>query len=114
MDADFNQRFRSILDQLEQAGNDYAEAKAQSWQYQELKGTVLAKIMLKINEKTVSKTESLARASEEYETYIIETAKAIKKEHQAKVRYDKLDKEFEATRSLSSLEKSTRNVIGSQ
>ena len=110
MNLDFHEKFKTVIMRMEKAGNEYAEAKGQSWQMQELKGSVLAGIIKTYGDVPVSKAEIQARASEDYEKHIRETAEAIKKELQLKAKYEALKSKFEAYRSLSSLEKSTRQL----
>ena len=111
-DLDFEQKFRHIITKIAEVGELYAEAKGQSWQLQELKGTVLSKIIREQGEIPTSKAEIIAKASPDYEKYIQETGEAIKKELRFKAEYEMWKASFEALRSLSSLEKSTRNQIG--
>ena len=58
---------------MEKAGNLYAEAKGQSWQMQELKGSILASLISKQGEIPVSKAEIIAKGSEDYKQYILES-----------------------------------------
>ena len=110
MDLDFEAKFRTIIMKISKVGEEYAEAKGQSWQAQELKGSVLASIIKAQPDMPTSKAEIIARASEEYKSYIAETASAITKELKLKAEYEKWKASFEALRSLSSLEKSSRNL----
>ena len=105
MELDFHDKFRTCIQNMEKFGNEYAEAKGQSYQMQELKGSVLAKIIRETGVDTVTKAELLAKSSDEYQNYIKETAKAITRELKAKSLYEKEKSIFEALRSLSSLEK---------
>ena len=58
----------------------------------------------------ISKAEMTAKASTSYMQHITETAEAIKKELRLKAEFEKWKASFEALRSLSSLEKSSRNL----
>lgn len=78
---------------------------------QELKGSLLAKIMSTSKETSLSRAENFAKASQDYSDYIKETAKAITKELRLKAEYEKWKSMFEATRSLCSLQKSTDKEI---
>ena len=95
---------------MEETGTLYAEAKGQSWQMQELKGSVLASIINKTGESVMSRAEIIAKSSEEYQAYVKETAEVIKTELKLKCEYEKWKCSFEALRSLSSLEKVTQNL----
>ena len=105
MENTFEQKFKDVIIKMEKAGYEYAELRGQSYQAQELKSSVLASIISKLGEIPVSRGELLGKSSEEYKTYIRETAEAIKKELRAKALYEKYKCGFEALRSLSSLEK---------
>ena len=97
---------------MEKAGNEYAELRGQSYQMQELKSSVLSSLMQNYGEMPISQKEVKAKASEEYQNHIKETAEAIKKELKLKCEYEKWKSSFEALRSLSSLEKATQREIG--
>jgi len=112
MNLDFESKFRQIIKKIEETGYAYSEAKGQSWQSQELKSSVLASLIKKQADIPVSKAEINARASDEYRTYVTETAQAITKELRLKAEYEKWKSSFEALRSLCSLEKSTQKEIG--
>ena len=105
MDLDFESKFRHIIKKMEEVGNQYAEAKGQSWQFQELKGSILSKIIQGLAESSLSKAEMVAKGTDDYKRYIQETASAITKELKLKSEYEKWKASFEALRSLSSLEK---------
>lgn len=109
MDLDFEDKFRKIIAKIAESGEEYAEAKGQSWQAQELKHSVLSALIIASGEKAVSKAELIAKDSAEYREHIKETAQAITRELKLKAEYEKWKASFEALRSLSSLEKSTRN-----
>lgn len=110
VDLDFYSKFRSTIEKIEQVGLAYAEAKSQSWQAQELKHSILASIMAGFGDVPKTKAESMARATEDYKRYIKETAESIRKELCLRAEYEKWKSSFEALRSLSSLEKVTRNL----
>ena len=111
MNLDFEEKFRNCIKKISEIGELYAEARGQSYQAQELKGSILASIMNSL-EGPVSQREIVARASEEYKKHITETAEAIKKELRYKAQYEMWKSSFEALRSLSSLEKATLKEIG--
>ena len=111
VDLDFESKFRHIIKKMSETGEAYAESKGQSWQMQELKNSVLSSIVSKQGDVPISRSEVVARASEDYKQYIQETAEAIKKELKLKSTYEMWKCSFEALRSLSSLEKKTRSLI---
>lgn len=113
MNLDFEDKFRTIIKKMAEVGNEYAEAKGQSWQMQELKGSILATLINKQGSSvSVAQRETIAKGSEDFQTYIRETSDAIKKELKLKSEYEKWKASFEALRSLSSLEKKTMDTIG--
>lgn len=105
MQLDFHDRFANVIKKMDAAGIDYAEKRGISYQMQELKGAILATIMIEHDTLPVSKAEVLAKASETFKNHILETSKAVKDELLAKNEYEKQKAAFEALRSLSSLEK---------
>lgn len=112
MNLDMLANFRECWEKIEEVGNEYAEAKGQSWQSQELKGSVLASIIKKSINLPFNKAENEAKSSPEYRTHIEETAKLIKKELRLKASYERWKAQFESMRSLSSLEKAQINSEG--
>lgn len=113
MDLDFYERFEQAVKRLEEAGRDYAEKKGQAYQAQELKSSVLAQEMKKLpSDWAINRKEAEARISTGFLAYVKETASAIKAEGIAKAVYEKERANFEALRSLISLEKHTRQIIG--
>lgn len=112
MNNEFEEKFKTVIIKMEKSGYEYAEARGQSYQLQELKSSVLSNIIKRYPDLPVSKAEIEARASEDFKSHIQETAKAISKELKLKCEYEKWKSSFEAIRSLSSLEKVTQNQIG--
>lgn len=116
MNADFQDRFRKIILKIEESGNAYAEAKADSWYAQEMCSAIRASIQLKAIQDdpkiSVAKAEMIAKASPEYQQHLEETREKIRAENRAKAEYHKWDASFEGNRSLSSLEKRTQSLIG--
>lgn len=112
MNLDFEDKFRQCIKKIAEVGESYAESKGQSWQMQELRSSVLAKLIKNYPDLPVSKAEHEAKSSQEYQDFIAETAKAITKELRLKAQYEMWKSSFEALRSLSSLEKSTQREIG--
>ena len=111
MDLDWKDKFKDAYIKIKTVGEEYAEAKGQSWQMQELKNTVLSKLIRSQGEIPVSKAEVIAKSSSEYEEYIQAVGQAITKELRLKAQYEAEKARFEAYRSLSSLEKRTRDLI---
>lgn len=113
MDLDFASLFKKAIQEMGETGDEYAEAKAQSWYQQEMKGAVIANIIKeKFSDLPVSRAELAAKASPEYLSYLKETATAIKREGMTKSKHEKSKARFEGYRSLCSLEKKIIQNIG--
>lgn len=112
MNSEFYSDFKSCWEKIEEVGLAYAEIRGKSYQSQELKGSVLASIIKKYPSLPISKAEIEARDSQEYRKHLEETAQLITKELRLKASYERWKAQFEAMRSLSSLEKVTQNQIG--
>lgn len=101
--------FDEILEKMETTGDHYAEAKRQSWLLQELKGVILSQSIKNVldseNGISFQKAENEAKSSKTYMVHLEGTSVAIENELKAKCRYEKVCAEFEAKRSLISLEK---------
>jgi len=110
MDLDFHDQFRDCWEKIEEIGKEYASAKADSWHKQELCGAIKASIINKLGNIPVSKAEILAKCDQDYLSHLKETETAIHLELVLKARYEAKKAQFEAYRSLSSLEKATRNL----
>ena len=102
-------RFEKTIIALGEVGANYAKAKAQSWFMQETRKALLAVEAGKYQGSEACK-ERLARASKAYKVHLEGTREAIHKEFKFKVEYDKLRNQFEAYRSLMSLEKAKMNL----
>lgn len=111
MDLDFHARFKNSIAEYEKTGEDYALAKAESWRAQELGGTMLARAMAELpTGGSIEQRKIDAKNSQSYQAYLKETSDLIYKEHSLKVKMESAKMKFEGNRSLSSLEKSTRNI----
>ena len=113
MDLDFREKFLDSYKRQKELGEKYAEAKGQSWQAQEMLSSVKAKLEKHFIDQglPVSKAEVEAKASKDYEDYIKDCSSLLTKELRLKAQYEAEKNRFEAIRSLSSLEKRTRNLI---
>lgn len=111
---DWTDRFHDVLNKMETAGQDYAQAKATSWQMQELGPALKSSIMLeamKDPKMSAQKAEAVARASDGYKKHLEGTAVAIAEELKLKAKYENLHAKYEAYRSLISLEKKHGGMI---
>jgi len=106
----FTKWFQDTLEDMEEAGEAYAEAKGVSWNMQEHRKVVLAEQMKLSGKKTAAEQERDALTSEAYKLHLEGTAESIKIEHKCRVKYDALQSKFEAVRSMSSLEKAKMNL----
>lgn len=109
LDLDFQDKFRHIIQKIEETGDIYADKKSKSWYAQELKGSIFASIIKELPKMPVSQAELTARASDDYKNYLAETKETIREELLAKSQLEKWKSSFEALRSLSSLEKAQIN-----
>ena len=111
MDLDFFSDFERVRDLRLKKGQEYATAKALSWQLQKLEGHILAQKQQFFISKgmPVGRAEVEAKASPEYSNHIRGTSAAIEKELRLKAEYENLDSNFEQLRSLCSLEKKNRD-----
>lgn len=106
-------KFNEYCDNIEKTGEEHAVIKGQSWQMQELCASVKAKIQKRLIDQgmAIGKSEVEAKASKEYEDYVIATSKMIEQEHRLRAKYEADKSRFEGLRSLCSLEKKTRSLI---
>ena len=108
---DWVELFQNVLDEMVRTGDEFADAKSQSWLLQEQRSAVLSRVMNEIAEEepklAVSKVEAKARASNEYQEHLVGTSEAIRAELKAKCRYERACSEFESLRSRISLDKKT-------
>lgn len=113
MNLDMLSKFQECWEKIEEVGSEYAEAKGQSWQAQELKGSMLASLINKQEASiSVAQREAIAKGSEDFQSYIRQTADFIKKELRLKAQLEMWKAKFESMRSLSSLEKAQINSEG--
>jgi len=111
---DWTEKFQNVLTAMEKTGKDYAQKKSLSWSMQELTSSIKSSLMMKAlsenPEISVQKAEMIAKASSEYKNHIEGTKIAMEDELIAKAKYEKLFSQFEAYRSLISLDKKTGGV----
>lgn len=112
MDLDMHSRFKQAIDSIQKYGDLHATARAKSYYMQGMEKVILSRIQISFGDIPVSRAELRARASEEFEKHLKETSEAIENEHKLKNALEVAKARFEGNRSLSSLEKSTRNQIG--
>jgi hypothetical protein len=116
MNLDFHERFKRIIGKLEESGNAYANAKADSWYSQEMCSSIKASLMMRSLEgeskMSLAKAEILAKSSPVYIEHLKETREKIRQENLTRSEWKKWDASFEGNRSLSSLEKRTQELIG--
>lgn len=103
-ETDFQAKLSQAVLMIEKKGKEYAQAKAISWQLQELRKTVLACEVAKIGQGSFNDRESMARSSEIYRQHLEGTKQAIEKELTLKAECERWSAQYEALRSLCSLE----------
>lgn len=101
---DYEEKFRTVISEMEKAGFEYADAKALSWHLQEMRKVIISNQMKSAPGKSMAEKELIARTSQEYLTHLEGTKVAISNELRAKAKYEKLSASYEALRSLSSQE----------
>jgi len=107
---EFEEKYERVLIAQDEIGQRYADAKSLSWYMQEMRKVILAKEMCNFEGSEVYR-ERMARKSEAYLIHIEGTKEAIGEELRLKAKYEKLTNQFEAYRSLCSLEKKKINQV---
>lgn len=114
----WSEKFNKVLLAMQHAGNEYADAKETSWYMQEMCSVMKSSLTEKALEENPKlshvRAEDVAKASDEYAKHLKGTAAAIGIELKAKARYNKLSNQFEAYRSLISLDKKLDGKSGSE
>lgn len=110
MDLDFHARFKQSLNKLKTTGEAYALARKKSYYMQEMKKVVRSRIQNSFGDVPMSRSEMMSYASADYEKHLQETAEAIYQEEKVSNDKESAKSEFEANRSLCSLDKATRNL----
>lgn len=102
--------FWQISHELYRVWKEYATAKAKSEMLHESKKSVLA-VEASKHEWSEATKERLARASEEFKTYLAGVQQARKKELWLKYELDSLTMDFEYRRSMNSVKKKEMNIL---
>ena len=105
MEKSLRDKMAEAVVKIEEKGKAYANAKALSWQLQELRKVVLADETRKAEGSSMAEKETVARCSEAYKTHLEGTSEDIKRELTAKAEYERWDAQWNSIRSLISLEK---------
>ena len=106
---DIEKAMQHAVIKIETTGKEYAEAKGISYHLQQMKKVVLAREM-KGQMGTAANREMHARASRRYEEHLEGTKQAIIDETRLRAGYERWRAEYEACRSLLSLEKAKANI----
>ena len=107
---DIEKKMRLAVQNIEKIGKQYATAKGISYQMQEMRKVILAREMNKYKGSVASREVS-ARASERYEEHISGTKEAIEEETRLRAEYERWRSQYEACRSLLSLEKAKARLL---
>lgn len=114
----WSEKFNKVLTAMQQAGEQYADAKETAWYLQEMcsvmKSSLTEKALADNPKLSHVRAEDVAKASDEYAKHLKGTAVAIGIELKAKAKYNKLSNQFEAYRSLISLDKKLEGKSGSE
>jgi len=108
--VDIERNMKDAVRKIEEVGGLYAEAKGLSYQMQKLREVVLAREM-KHHTGTNAKREMEARCSDVYVEHLKGVAQAITTETRLKAQYERWQAQYEACRSLLSLEKAKTRMI---
>lgn len=109
---DFESKFRNCISMISKHGEEYAQAKAQSWYLQEMRKVILANLAKNSDGKSIAEKENSARASEEYKTHLEGTKEAIYNELKSRAMLDKANCAFESLRSLASQQTASMRLGG--
>jgi hypothetical protein len=109
---DFEQKFRNCVGLIAKYGEEYAQAKAQSWYLQEMRKVILADLTKNAEGKSMAEKETNSRASKEYITHLEGTKEAIYNELKARAMLDKANTSYESLRSLASQQTSSMRLGG--
>ena len=108
---DLETKMREAVNGIEKYGLEHGNARALSWQMQELRKVVLASEMAKSEAKSVNGKELDALQSEAYKLHLEGTKEAIGEEHRTKAMYEKFQAQFEACRSMMSFTKKQMELL---
>jgi len=92
-------------------GKAYAEAKALSWNLQEMRKVVLSEQTRVAKGSSMAERENEARCSEAYKIHLAGTQAAIKNELIARAECEKYKAVWESVRSLISFEKTQMRIF---
>lgn len=100
---------REAVKKIETIGAEYAKAKGLSYQMQKMREVVLATEMKK-HLGTNAHKEMEAKTSVAYIEHLEGTAEAIAQEQKLRAQYERWQAQYEACRSLLSLEKAKAKI----
>ncbi len=100
---------KNAVEKIEESGTLYAKAKGISYHMQEMRKVIIAREMKKYMGSAVIR-EMEARASKRYEEHLDGTSAAIEEETRLRAEYERWKEQYEACRSLLSLEKAKINL----
>ena len=109
MDLSLETRLNEAVAKIEETGKKYAKARGLSWQMQEMKKVILSQIM-KDMDGSIADREMRARCDQRYIDHLEGTGVAIAEENRTRAIYERFKAQFEAVRSLVSLEKAKINL----
>ena len=101
---------REAVNKIEEIGGLYAEAKGLSYQFQKMREVILSREMSSL-EGSMASREMYAKSTLVYAKHLEATAKCIENETKLRAYYEKWKAQFEACRSLLSLEKSKSKIV---
>ncbi len=107
---DIEKHMLTAVKKISEVGKEYAKAKGLSYQMQEMRKVVLAREMSGVIATSVAQKEIEARASVRYEQHLEGVRQAIEEETRLRAEYERYKAQYEALRTLMSLEKAKANI----
>ena len=108
--VNFDERFERVVLGIQESGEDWAEKRFTWRQLDDCTKPLLARLKGR-DGATEAARERIAMASQEYLDHIKGVAVAELDMLKAKVKYDRMITQFEAYRSLCSIEKKKMNLV---
>jgi len=92
---------KALFKKTIEAGEDWADKRQAAELLEETKKSILAKITIEQNGKSMAENEAKARASAEYLEFLSNLSNAKHEENKAKVKYDAIKKYCDHVQTLS-------------
>lgn len=109
--VELERKFQEAVNMIEKKGREYADARALYNYLYELRKVVLADRMKVSSGKSVSEKEMLALCTAEYKTHLESIKEAEGSYLRSEAEYCRWKSQFEAARTLISLEKQKMQIL---